>query len=322
MKQTFTQIAQNFIENQKISDSDYRTILYWFGNSSLYFPTEQEKERALSAFLWMYQNCSADDCPEQQKQCAASFSERFSLPLSTSEQLLADFICNSNTAKPVVIAIEGLDGSGKTVQAKKLSDTLKQCGKKVCLIDFPQYSSFFGKEIGALLSGTGSASAMDLDEKSMCLWYALDRWKTVETAQIEQYDYVIFNRYTLSNVVYQTARKYNGFHREFADWIFGLEHAQLHLPAPDIYLYLDTRTEFCGENVLKKGERDYVDGLDVYEKSQDLLACCHSIYQRLSAEISEITFLECIGADGKLKSVDEISANIISTLTQQGLSIE
>ena len=82
---------------------------------------------------------------------------------------------------PTVIGIEGLDGSGKTVQAEKLCIALRKEGKSVYMIDFPQYKSFFGKEIGQLLSGTDATSAMNLDEKSMCLWYALDRWQTIQS---------------------------------------------------------------------------------------------------------------------------------------------
>lgn len=325
MKKTFIQIAQHLLNNCVSSDFDYRTILHWFGNTSLYFPTEQEKDNAKNAFVWLYQKTFNNDSihfnPEARNKCIASFSKEFSLSNNIAERLFSDFIRKSNAVSPVIIAIEGLDGSGKTVQAKKLSNVLEQSGKKVCVIDFPQYSSFFGKEIGALLSGTSTISAMELDEKSMCLWYALDRWKTVNSAQIDKYDYVIFNRYTLSSVVYQSARKYNGFNREFADWVFRLEHTQLTLPIPDIYIYLDMRTDFCGGNVLRKGERGYVDGLDVYERSKTLLSCCHNIYKRLSDEICEIRFLECIDNEGKFKSIEEINASIVACLTEYGLYI-
>ena len=119
---------------------------------------------------------------------------------------------------------------------------------------------------------------MNLDEKSMCLWYALDRWQTIQSLEMEQYDYVIFNRYTLSNVVYQTARRYNAFHPlrraiqsfsactvfpEPSNPSMPITVGMAVLPVPDMYIYLDTKEEFSGENVLKKGERAYTQGLDV-----------------------------------------------------------
>lgn len=325
MKKTFNQIAQNLINNDMLSDLDCRAILGWFGNTSMYFPTEEEKTKAQEAFIWLYNNITNNDRvhldPAVRTKCITSFAQKFLLPDSVAERLFTNFLCKSNASSPFIIGIEGLDGSGKTVQAEKLSSALERHGKKVCLIDFPQYPSFFGKEIGILLSGTRTTSAMDLDEKSMCLWYALDRWKAIRNVQIKKYDYVIFNRYTLSSVVYQSARKFNGFNREFADWVFDLEHTQLMLPIPDIYIYLDTNMELCSQNVLSKGEREYVDGLDVYEKSQDLLTCCYKIYKKLSEQICEIKFFKCVDNRGKLKSVEEINANIIAGLAEYGIYI-
>lgn len=325
MKRTFNQIAQDLITNHESLSLDCRAILGWFGNASLYFPTEEEIIKAQKALIWLYENVSHNGSvhldPAVRNKCIASFAREFLLPNNVANQLFTDFICKSDTSRPIIIGIEGLDGSGKTVQAKKLSSVFEKQGKKVCLIDFPQYSSFFGKEIGSLLSGTHTASAMDLDEKSMCLWYALDRWEAIRKVEIEKYDYVIFNRYTLSSVVYQSARKFNAFNREFADWVFGLEHTHLMLPIPDIYIYLDTKTELCSQNVLKKGERSYVDGLDVYERSRDLLACCHDIYKQLSEQILEIKFLKCTDDSGKLKGIEQIHTDIIACLSAYGLSI-
>ena len=325
MRKTFNQIAQDLINNDESVKLDYRAILGWFGNTSLYFPTEVERIKAQKALIWLYEYVSQHESvhlnPAVRSKCIASFAREFLLPSNVADQLFAEFICKSSTSGPIIIGIEGLDGSGKTVQAQKLSNALKKNGKKVCLIDFPQYSSFFGREIGALLSGAYTTSAMDLDEKSMCLWYALDRWKAIHNAQIEKYDYVIFNRYTLSSVVYQSARKFSTFNREFADWVFGLEHTQLMLPIPDIYIYLDTNMNFCIQNVLSKGEREYIDGPDVYEKSQELLKCCYDIYKKLSEQIFEIKFLNCTDDCGRLKSTEEIHSDIIACLSAYGLYI-
>lgn len=324
MKKSFCQIAEDYINFHVLTDFEYRTVLRWFRCSSLYFPTEQERNRALDAFVWLYQNISVNESihfsPDARNECLSCFSSSFLLPIETAEHLFDDFLHNFGSKKPIIIGIEGLDGSGKTVQANELYDTLTQKGKQVCVIDFPQYTSFFGVEIGKLLSGENNISAMGLDEKSMCLWYALDRWQAISNIEIEKVDYVIFNRYTLSSVVYQSARKYGGLNRKFADWIFGLEHVQLGLPVPDIYIYLDTKTDFCQENILRKN-RKYVNGLDVYEKSQDLLSCCHNIYRELSKEIYEISIVECLDEFGRLKSVEQISAGVAESLREYGLYV-
>lgn len=239
---------------------------------------------------------------------------------SSSQPGIREFFRRPRPSSPILIAVEGLDGSGKTVQANRLCAYLQDAGKRVRAIDFPQYSSFFGGEIGKLLSGTQGTSALELDGKSMCLWYAMDRWKALQTAELEQYDYVIFNRYTLSNVVYQSARQYHGLDLEFARWVFELEHIQLGLPVPDLYLYLDTQARLSEENVLKKAQRDYVEGLDVYESSQNLLLHCRRIYRELAEAVPELQTLECMDPAGRLRDMDEISRELVGRLSACGLA--
>ena len=323
MKKTFNQLSEDIMNNRKISDSDCRSILFWYNGSSIYFPTEAEKEQAINAFIWLYKNISSHDeihfNSAARNSCILSFSKSFALPVNTAERLYNSYLYNANTIRPVIIGIEGLDGSGKTVQANKLCEAITSGNKRASVIDFPQYESFFGKEIGTLLSAKTPVSAMNLDVKSMCLWYGLDRWKTINSISFDNVDYIIFNRYTLSSVAYQSARMHGGLNHEFADWVFELEHSQLGIPVPDIYIYLDTGPELCETNVLRKGRRAYVDGLDVYENSQLLLTCCRNIYKQLSNDIGEIFILDCLNSNGSIKSIDSINADIITILTKYGL---
>lgn len=322
VRKTFAQLGESCVNGHIPTDFEYRTVLQWFRCPSLYFPSDRDKKQALDAFIWLYQKVSGLGgvplSPEARRECAIQFAAAFSLTEETAERLTSGFLDRFDGRRPVMIGVEGLDGSGKTVQAHQLCAALRQRGKRVLIIDFPQYESFFGREIGELLAGKSKVTAMELDEKSMCLWYALDRWKAVSGLEMEQHEYVIFNRYTLSNVVYQSARKYHGLDRKFADWIFELEHIQLGLPIPDIYLYLDAKTGFCQDNVLKK-DRQYVDGLDVYEGSEDLLLCCGELYRDLHREIGEVSVLECLDESGALKSVEEIGAMVLQCLRDRGL---
>ncbi len=319
MEKSLKQIALDYGEGRALAVGDRRAALFWFRSPSLYFPEETETGRSLRALQWLcgyvatHPGIRAEK--ETQGQCAVLFAREFSIPEDRARAALADYI-NEPSKRPFILGIEGLDGSGKTLQTKLLAQELERRGNAVRVIDFPQYSGFFGREIGDLLSGEKGVSALDLDEKSMCLWYALDRWKTLEGIRLEQYDYILFNRYTLSNVVYQSARRSGGFDLEFADWVFTLEHTQLRLPVPDLYLFLDAGTDRCGENVLRKGKRDYVKGLDVYESSGTLLDRCHGIYRELSRRIGEIRFLDCVGERGGLKSVEEIHGAVMDCLEE------
>ena len=57
------------------------------------------------------------------------------------------------TAPGKLIAIEGIDGSGKRTQVELLTLTLKARGYSVYSTGFPQYDSWFGKMVGQFLNG-------------------------------------------------------------------------------------------------------------------------------------------------------------------------
>ena len=51
-----------------------------------------------------------------------------------------------------IIAFEGIDGTGKSVQMERLCEALKARGLSVLEISFPMYDTFFGEMIGRYLS--------------------------------------------------------------------------------------------------------------------------------------------------------------------------
>jgi len=63
----------------------------------------------------------------------------------------------------VLIAIEGIDGSGKGTQAKRLLDRLLATGVSATLISFPRYSlTHLGRTIGRFLNGEfGALNVVD-----------------------------------------------------------------------------------------------------------------------------------------------------------------
>ena len=104
--------------------------------------------------------------------------------------------------RPRIIAIEGIDASGKSTQTDLLARHFAGLGQQVEVRSFPRYDSFFGLHIRALLDGTAASTAHSLDPHSMALWFAMDRWQSFQ-ARCEA-DVLLLNRYTLSNAVYQS----------------------------------------------------------------------------------------------------------------------
>src|SRR5947208_9267044 len=53
----------------------------------------------------------------------------------------------------MLIAFEGLDQSGKETQAQQLREKLREAGRKVRLLSFPDYGTSIGEEIARALAG-------------------------------------------------------------------------------------------------------------------------------------------------------------------------
>ena len=75
-----------------------------------------------------------------------------------------------------LIAIEGIDGSGKRTQLDLLEKALRDAGVAVYSTGFPQYDSWFGKMVGQFLNGE-LGSLESVDPHFTALLYAGDRFE-------------------------------------------------------------------------------------------------------------------------------------------------
>lgn len=214
--------------------------------------------------------------------------------------------------EPYKMGIEGIDGSGKGTQGRKLYKRLVEEGYKVKLVDFPNYGEFYGKEIGRLLSGKDKGTASNTEPKSMSLWYALDRKETFDKiVDMSNYDIILMNRSTYSNIGYQTARLGDRVLWEgFIAWLKELEYDKLGIPKADRIYFCDIDVETSGKNVEQKGEREYIDGKDVYEAEETFLNTVQDVYRLVSKEDEVFQRISCLGEDGKMRGIEEIHEEI------------
>ncbi len=221
--------------------------------------------------------------------------------------------------KTKIIAIEGIDGSGKTVQIKMLKSYISSLGRSVAARAYPLYDSYFGAHIGRLLSGAGDIRATDIDGKSMALWFALDRWEDMKTYMDGESDYLLINRYTLSNAVYQSIRECRLGRPDIFEWVLDLEFNHFGIPRPDVSIVLDIGTTRASSNVDNKGFRGYVGkSKDVYEASSVLQELARQKYLECALECSGVYSVCCMNG-GKMLSPNEISRKIVGILGETGL---
>jgi dTMP kinase len=158
-----------------------------------------------------------------------------------------------------LVAIEGVDGAGKTTQAELLRASVASAGHGVKLRSCPAYDSFIGRQIRQMLRDPASA----LDARSAALWFAVDRHQALEHEPLAA-DVEICNRYTLSNAVYQSSRVPEADADAVYHWVLELERAELGVPVPDLTFVLDVTPALVAERTRARAE------LDEYERQADL----------------------------------------------------
>ena len=137
-----------------------------------------------------------------------------------------------------LVAIEGIDGSGKRTQMDLLHGIIAagEGGQSVYSTAFPQYDSWFGKMVGQFLNG--DFGPLDtVDPHFTALLYAGDRFEfkpRLESA-LQAGKIVLVDRYIGSNLAHQTARVAPEKRAEFRRWIEHLEYGIYDLPRKSLH---------------------------------------------------------------------------------------
>jgi dTMP kinase len=215
-----------------------------------------------------------------------------------------------------LIAIEGIDGSGKRTQLDLLSKALEAGGNHVYSTGFPQYDSWFGKMVGQFLNGElGELEAVDLHFTA--LLYAGDRFeaKPKIEAALNEGKIVLIDRYIGSNLAHQTARAPADKRADFRRWIEHLEYGIYGLPREDLILYLRVPPAEAQKLVAQKSKRSYTNAKqDLLEASLRHLQDAAAMYDQLAHSAPWIT-IECFNAtSGTMRSVQEIAREVLAAV--------
>jgi dTMP kinase len=211
-----------------------------------------------------------------------------------------------------LIAIEGIDGSGKGTQSRILVERLRQSGRQVELISFPRYTeTFFGKLIASFLNGE-FGTLDQIHPLLVSLLFAGDRFesRTKLADALAACDVVILDRYVASNIAHQGA-KVSGAEREtLCRTIEHLEFSLYGLPRPDRVILLDLEVARAQTLIAQKGARNYTERVaDIQEADAAYLGRVREVYLELVARDSSWSLVECETHQG-VRTVDEIAASV------------
>ena len=212
-----------------------------------------------------------------------------------------------------LIAVEGIDGSGKQTQVRLLAHAFAARGQQVFTTGFPQYDSWFGKMVGQFLNGD-FGPLESVDPHFTALLYAGDRFERKQPilSALERGEVVIADRYVASNLAHQAARVAPEERTRFRAWIEHLEYGIYGLPREDLVLYLRVPPRTAQTLVAKKATRSYTDsGHDLQEADLRHLGAAADIYDQLAGGPNWRT-VECFDVPRRsMRPPEDIAAEIL-----------
>jgi len=214
----------------------------------------------------------------------------------------------------MLIVIEGLDGSGKSTQVRKVKEYLSsRCAGTLRYIHFPRYDSpVYGDLISRFLRGDFGENDV-VHPMLVALLFAEDRHDSAQQIRewLDAGDTVLFDRYVYSNIAYQCA-KLDDPHRadELRDWIFDTEYGKFGIPKPDLNIFLDVPISFVDRKLKENrdgDDRDYLQGkADIHEADIEFQKKVRDIYLKQTELDSEFIRVDCSDENGAMLPPDVI----------------
>ncbi|MHA2497395.1 MAG: dTMP kinase [Candidatus Hodarchaeales archaeon] len=192
----------------------------------------------------------------------------------------------------MLIAFEGIDGSGKTVQSLALKTKLEERGLSCSLFSFPAYEMEVGQLIFDHLHDKNQAFAWN--PRVISILYATNRMelRSKIVNALAENQIVICNRYTHSNVAFQGAKVNRQDQVEFIQWIEKLEFEIFELPRPDIVIFLNLAPSQTVQFIAAKKDKTE-QGADQYERNHEFLERVYETYLGISKSRDNWIPIEC-----------------------------
>ena len=204
-----------------------------------------------------------------------------------------------------LIVLEGIDGSGKSAQYRRLTARFEREGLDYHSIVFPRYDQESSALIRMYLNGDFGSRPDDGNAYASSIFYAVDRYASYMTdwkAYYQSGGVVLSDRYTTSNAVHQGAKLPPEEQPRFFDWLYDLEYVKLGLPRPDLVIFLDVDLATSEARMHRRQLKTGKSG-DIHERDTEYLQLCLDTGHRAAAHYGwrVVDFMK----DGKEREVDE-----------------
>ena len=215
-----------------------------------------------------------------------------------------------------LIAVEGIDGSGKGTQSHRLANALQTEGFKVSTISFPRYSATrFGQKIGAFLNGA-YGQLDQVHPTLVSLLFAGDRLESrADLLNLcATNDIVICDRYVASNIAHQGAKAEGDAREELRTWIEFVEFQLHQMPRPHQTFWLDVPVDLAQVWIARKRPRDYTDAVaDLQEADAHYLNQVRDCYAGLAEQDADWTRIDVVH-QGQPRTEAEITQQMVAEI--------
>ena len=216
-----------------------------------------------------------------------------------------------------LIALDGLDGSGKETQTRLLEQALREKGIPCRTVSFPTYDSEMSAAVNLYLQGRFGEDPNAVNGYAASAFYAVDRFCSYHLDWQKDYEagtVILANRYTTANAVHQLSKlppeEYDGF----LHWLFDFEYGKLGLPAPDLVLYLCVPPAVSA-SLIRSRASETGRQTDIHEKSPSHLQDSYRSALYASEKLGWTT-VHCAGAGETLRTREDIHSEVLGYVEQ------
>ena len=216
--------------------------------------------------------------------------------------------------KGKLIVLEGIDGSGKSAQFRRLCARLENDGIDYNHIVFPRYDQDSSALIRMYLAGEFGTHPDDVNAYTASTFFAVDRFASYKKDWGSTYEsggLFLSDRYTTSNAVHQGSKLAPGELPDFFRWLSDLEYEKMGLPKPDLVIYLDVDIETSLARMRRREAKNHTHA-DIHEQDIEYLRRCLRTAERAADFFgwTRIPFMK----DGQERDVDEKNEEIYRIL--------
>ena len=216
-----------------------------------------------------------------------------------------------------LIVIEGLDGSGKSTQVKKLKEHFDDIHLPVRHIKLPDYNDKSSTLVKMYLAGEFGKNPEDVNAYAASSFYAVDRYASYKRHWKTDYDngmIILADRYTTSNEVHQMVKLPVREWDYYIRWLEDFEYDKIGIPKPDFVVYLDMPVDISQKLMTNRYSGNEVKK-DVHESNVEYLTKCRkaALY---AAEKCGWKVIEC-AENSKPLTIEKIYDSIISSIEKE-----